>query len=226
MPTNKARRSLVLVTGANAGMLDAALRSEADVVCLDFEDTVKDKAAAHALVPRLFDGASKSETAIRINPLSEPEGLRDLLLLRQMARLPNIVKMAKVSDPFEVQLAAGMLPGVDLMVIIETAEALERAAEIARSSPSVCGLLMGGKDLSEALGCARTWNGLLYARGRVAHAAATAGIAAYDEPYRPLDDLKGLAETCGRLVEMGYRGKTTVDLGQVPVINEQFANPR
>lgn len=217
------RRSLVLVTGANAAMLEAALKSEADMVCLDFEDTVQDKPAAHKLAARLLDGSFAGETAIRINPITEPEGLRDLLMLRHMAVRPQLVKLAKVCDPFEVRLAAEMLPGVALMVIIETAQALERASEIARASPAVAGLLMGGKDLSEALGCARSWNGLLWARGRVAQAAATAGIAAYDEPYRPLDDLQGLAETCGKVVEMGYRGKTTVDLRHVPILNDRFS---
>ncbi len=213
---------MVLVTGANGAMLDEALASRADIVCLDLEDTVEDKAAARALLPRLLAADFGGEASVRINPLSEAQGLRDLLWLRDMERSPPLVKLTKVEDPFEVRLAADILPGAEFMVIIETARALDRAADIGRASPAIAGLLMGGKDLSQSLRCARSWNGLLYARGRVAHAAAIAGVGAYDEPYRPLEDLKGLADTCAKLREMGYRGKTTVAVPQVDVINEAF----
>ncbi|WP_459615678.1 aldolase/citrate lyase family protein [Bordetella sp. 2513F-2] len=213
------RRSIVLVTGANSDMLEEALRSEADVICLDFEDTVADKAAAHALLPRLMDGSFKGEVAIRINPLSEAEGLRDLLFLQSLPNAPRLVKMTKVSDPYEVKLAAQMLPDTEFIVIIETAQALENVAAIAAASPAVYGLVVGGKDLSSSLGASRSWSGLLYARGRIAAAAAAAGVAAEDEPYRPLDDLQGLEETCVKIREMGFTGKTTVDLRHVPIIN-------
>jgi citrate lyase beta subunit len=216
------RRSIVLITRANEAMLAAALQSNADVICVDFEDTVSDKPAAHRLAHMALASDTRAEVAVRINPLTTEEGLRDLLMLRAMPNPPKLVKLAKVFDPFEVRLAAEMLPGAELLVIVETAQALERAPEIAAASPRVAGLMLGGKDLSEALGCARNWNGLLYARGRLVQAAAMAGVPAFDEPYRPLDDLAGLADTSRKLVDMGFKGKVAVDLGQVDIINDLF----
>jgi len=187
-------RSMMLVTGANRATLDAALRSDADMICLDLEDTVTDKDAAYALIPHLLEHSGPALKSIRLNSMSTEEGLKNLLMVRGMKTKPDMVKLAMVSDPYEVKLAASLLPGMPLVVIIETALALERAQHIAAAAPEVLAISLGGKDLSDSLGCARNWQGLLYARGRVAHAAAIAGVQALDEPYRPLDDLAGLAE--------------------------------
>jgi citrate lyase beta subunit len=159
---------------------------------------------------------------VRINALSTSDGLRDLLMLSEWKAQPAIVVIAKVNDPYEIRLAARMLPGTELFAIIETAEGLEAAAEIARAAPSLSALLLGGKDLSHSLGCERSWEGLHWARGRLVHAAALGGVEAHDEPYRPLEDLEGLAETCRKVKAMGYKGKATVDLRHVALINEIF----
>jgi citrate lyase beta subunit len=218
------RRSKILVRGASRQEYDAALASEVDIVCVDLEDTVadKDKDAARKLAADLLSCGARAETSVRINALSTPDGLRDLLMLREWKVLPAIVVVTKVNNPYEIQLAAQMLPGTELFAIIETAEGLEAAADIARASPSLSALLLGGKDLSHSLKCERNWEGLHWARGRLVQAAALGGIEAHDEPYRPLEDLEGLAVTCRKVKAMGYKGKATVDLRHVPIINEIF----
>lgn len=219
------RRSKILVRSASRAELDAALSSEVDIVCVDLEDTVaeKDKDAARKLAADLLACRATAETSVRINAVSTPDGLRDLLMLREWSVRPAIVVIAKVNDPYEIRLAAQMLPGTELFAIIETAEGLEAAADIARAAPSLSALLLGGKDLSHSLACERNWDGLLWARGRLVHAAALGGIEAHDEPHRPLEDLEGLATTCRKMKAMGYKGKATVDLRHVPIINDLFS---
>jgi citrate lyase beta subunit len=219
------RRSKILVRGASRRELDAALASEVDIVCVDLEDTVadKDKDAARKLTAELISSGTGAETSVRINAVSTAEGLQDLLMLREWNVRPAIVVIAKVCDPYEVRLAAQMLPGTELFAIIETAQGLEAAADIARAAPSLSALLLGGKDLSHSLGCERNWEGLHWARGRLVQAAALGGVHAHDEPYRPLDDLAGLEVTCNRVKAMGYKGKATVDLRHVPIINRIFS---
>jgi citrate lyase beta subunit len=212
----------MLVTGADARVLDAAVDSSADVVCLDLEDTVEDKAGARRLAEALLARDIRAETAIRINPLTTEDGLHDLLWLCAMQRKPKLVMMTMVLDPFEVQLVARMLPGVELVVIIETAEALESAAAMARAAPSVSALLFGGKDLALSLRCTRNWEGLAYGRGRVAHAAALAGVDVFDEVFHPLNDYQALATACEKARVLGYSGKMTIGLGQIPIINDGF----
>jgi len=83
-------------------------------------------------------------------------------------------------------------------------------------------LWLGGKDLSEALGCTRTAVGLAAPRASAVHAAALAGLPALDDVYRPFDDLQGLAASCAQGREVGFRGKVTVDARQVDIINASF----
>ena len=217
------RRSKFLVRNASGADLQAALASESDIVCVDLEDTVEDKAAARALAASLKGVQCRAELSLRLNALSTEEGLRDLLMLKEWSWRPPIVVLTKVEDPYEVALAGSLLKGVELYAIIETARGLQLAESIGKASSAVSALLLGGKDLSHALGCARNWEGLAYARGRLIHAAALAGVEAHDEPYRPLEDLEGLAETCRKARAMGYAGKATVDLRHVPVINALFS---
>lgn len=218
------RRSKFLVRNASESDLVAAMASDVDTICVDIEDTVEDKVAARKLAETLPSRNMRAEASVRINPLTTKEGLADLLWLSGWAKRPSLIVMAKVVDPHEIRIAAEMLPGAELCAIIETPEALEAAADIGRASHALHALMLGGKDLSMALGCARSWDGLLYARGRLVHAAALAGVEAHDEPYRPLEDLEGLAVCCRKAREMGFAGKATVDLRHAGIINEAFSD--
>src|SRR5690606_35112106 len=120
------------------------------------------------------------------------DGLKDLLLLRALPRAPNIIVLSKTEDPHEVRLAQQLLlprhPQMQIQAIIETAAALLKVEEIA-AQPGLHSISLGGKDLSESLRIARSWDALLYARGRCAAAAAAADIPIVDGPQPPSDDL-------------------------------------
>ena len=82
-------------------------------------------------------------------------------------------------------------------IIIETNAALESAYEIAQTSARIEALFFGGGDMAAELRCRNTWEPLLYARSRVVHAAAAAGIDVIDVPYLDLNDLTGMErEAC------------------------------
>ncbi len=211
---------MALVTGASEVRLQAALESDADIVCVDLEDTVEDKAAARALLRRALAQPHACEIGVRLNPVSTAEGLHDLLLLESLAAQPDLAVLTMVTDPFEVELVARILPRVAIMVIVETAPGLERAAELA-SCPNVESLWLGGKDLSYALGCDRV-RGLGWARARVAHAGALAGVKVFDDIYRPFDDFDGLAAACAEGRALGLHAKVTLDPAQVAKINQHL----
>ena len=77
-------------------------------------------------------------------------------------------------------------------MIIETNQGLERAIEIAKSSPRIDSMILGAVDMSAELRCQKAWEPLLYTRSRLVHAAASAGIDLLDVPYLNLDDPAGL----------------------------------
>ena len=50
----------------------------------------------------------------------------------------------------------------------------------------------GGMDMAAELRCRNAWEPLLYARARVVHAAAVAGLDVIDVPYLDLEDPEGM----------------------------------
>ncbi len=119
-------------------------------------------------------------------------------------------------------MSAGPAREIRFCVIIETNQGLERAIEIARSSPRIDSLILGAVDMSAELRCEKAWEPLLYTRSRLVHAAASAGVDLLDVPYLNLDDPAGLkteAEACQRL---GFTGKASIHPKQISIINAAF----
>jgi citrate lyase beta subunit len=218
-------RSVLLSIEASETELDANINCGADVVCIDLEDTVTDKSAARRLAASFHQSGYAGPRGLRINPLSDEEGLRDILMIREATWRPDIVVLTMVVDPFEVRLADELLPPeCRIIALIETAEAVENCRAIAGMSRRLAALMFGGKDLAYALGSHRTNDALDYSRGRMKVAASAAGLRALDENYRPLDDLEGLQAASSRVRGMGYGGRLTVSARHVPIINTTFAD--
>ncbi len=224
-------RATLFVGALALDELGATLSSGADLACIDLEDAVPPgrkaearaallRAAAQAVVP------PGVQLVTRVNALVEPEGWEDLRAL--LADAPGVggVMLPKVDDEQEVRAAGELIeaerPGVDLYAIIETAKGLEHCGRIAQAHPRLRALFFGGFDLSTALGCDMTWEPLLYARSRVVHAGALAGVPVIDSPFPNLADLPGLQADCARVKALGMSGKSAKHASQVATIREAF----
>ena len=108
-------------------------------------------------------------------------------------------------------------------MIIETNQGLERAIEIAKSSPRIDSMILGAVDMSADLRCVKAWEPLLYARSRLVHAAASAGIDLLDVPFLNLDDPDGLAREAQACAQLGFTGKASIHPNQIPIINAAFS---
>lgn len=90
------RRSLLFVPGLRPDRFAKALDSGADIVCVDIEDAVPlpRKQEARELTLPVFaeDTHPHVETMVRVNPLSTPDGLKDILALRDCAAPPKARK--------------------------------------------------------------------------------------------------------------------------------------
>jgi citrate lyase subunit beta/citryl-CoA lyase len=127
----------------------------------------------------------------------------------------------------------GLTKRIALEVLIEDAEGLANAVDIARASPRLEAVIFGAGDLS-ASQHARVdgnfdpvtaypgdfWH---FARVQVVTAARVAGIDAIDAPYPAYKDLEGYrrAATHGSL--LGFDGKWAIHPGQVSIANEVFS---
>ena len=109
-----------------------------------------------------------------------------------------------------------------LHVIIEANDGLADAQAIARASRRVASLLFGAVDMSAELRCANAWEPLLYARARVVHAAASAGIDVLDVPFLDLADDEGLAREAAAAAAMGFGGKAAIHPRQLAAIHAAF----
>ena len=228
----RARRSLIFAPGNKPEMYPKALKTGADIVTVDLEDAIapQHKDVARAATLALFaesvpdDGV---ERIVRINCLRTPEGLADLQAIIESDTPPPALMLPKVKSPDEIrvheELLTGSHAGIRFHVIIETNEGLECAHEIARSSGRIDSLLFGGVDMAAELRVEPGWDALLYARSRLVHAAASAGLDLVDVPFLDLDDDQGLAEEARKCANLGITGKGAIHPKQIAVLNQTFS---
>jgi citrate lyase beta subunit len=225
------RRSLLFVPGLRPDMFPKALNSGADIVCVDMEDAVarNRKDEGRALTLPLFKNRThpQVEQMVRINGLSTPDGLKDLTAIIESASPPPAIMIPKIRSAEEIQileslLSSGPARAIRFCVIIETNQGLERAVEIAKSSSRIDSMILGAVDMSADLRCEKAWEPLLYARSRLVHAAASAGIDLLDVPYLNLEDPEGLRREATGCAKLGFTGKASIHPGQIPIIHEAF----
>ncbi len=225
------RRSLLFVPALRPDRYAKALDSGADIVCIDMEDAVarsrKDEGRALTL-PLFKDNTHPQvERMVRINGLSTPDGLKDLSAIIESDAPPPAIMIPKIRSAEEVQLIESLLSSgaareIRFCVIIETNQGLERAIEIAKSSARIDSLILGAVDMSADLRCEKSWEPLLYARSRLVHAAASAGIDLLDVPFLNLDDTEGLRREATSCARLGFTGKASIHPNQLPTIHEAF----
>ena len=212
-------------------MFPKALATGADIVCVELEDGIapKDKAIARANALKLFEKPQADdgiERILRINSLREGFGLEDVQGVLASDAPPPALMMPKVLTPDEVVMLDDLLTerghGIRLHVIIETNAGLEAAYDIAHCSPRLDAMFFGGVDMAAELRCRNEWEPLLYARSRVVHAAASAGLDVIDVPYLDLEDMEGMKRAAIQARELGFSGKGAVHPKQISDLNEVF----
>jgi len=229
--TVRPRRSFIFSPGLRPDMFPKALACGTDIVCVELEDGIapKDKAAAREAGLGLFaqpqadDGV---ERIVRINCLRTEFGLLDIQAVIATDTPPPSLMVPKVMTPDEVVWLDDLLTerGHDtrLHIIIETNQGLEAAYDIAHASSRIDALFFGGVDMAAELRCKNAWEPLLYARSRVAHAAAAASIDAIDVPYLDLEDLDGMEREASLARDLGFSGKGSIHPKQIPILNGVF----
>ena len=224
-------RCILFFPGSRADRFAKAVASGADRVCMDLEDAVepegKNEARANA-VALIGRGTHADRLVVRMNHPDSRDGAADLEALAgawDAAGEPPAIMVPKVSGPDELEVVRARL-GSDggappLIAMIETASGLAAVERIA-SAPGVTALLFGGVDLSTELGCSLEWDALLYARSRIVHAAALAGVGAIDFPWLDAADADGLLAEATAVRGLGFRGKAAIHPDQVATIQGVF----
>ncbi|MEZ4416394.1 MAG: CoA ester lyase [Gemmatimonadota bacterium] len=235
-PRLRPRRTILFVPGDRPDRFEKACASGADAVCIDLEDAVAASAKARARAAALeFIGSvcvpgsvdSGPELILRINAFGSEAGALDLAALEESCAAPHALMLPKVQGPDDVNAVALHLEthsatGAALLPLIESAAGLHQVEAVACASVRVAALPMGGLDLAADLGAVPEWDSLLYARSRIVHAAALAGIAALDVPFTHVEDLEGLEREASRVRRLGFQGKMAIHPGHVPILHDVF----
>ncbi len=225
------RRSFIFAPGTRPDMFPKALASGADIVCVDLEDAIapqhkdeaRDKTLALFHEPQADDGV---ERMVRINCLRTRDGYADIVAILDSPAPPPAIMLPKVVSPDEVAGLDELFTESDiptrLHVIIETNRGLEACHEIARATDRIDALFFGGVDMAAELGAGGDWASLLYARARLAHAAANAELDVIDVPFLDLNDLDGMRTEAEACANLGFSGKGSIHPKQIPILNEVF----
>ena len=225
------RRSFIFIPSLRPDMFPKALASGADIVCVELEDGIapKDKAEARQKALALFETPQADdgvERILRINSMRERFGIEDVKAVLKSKTPPPALMMPKLRTPDEVVILDQLLTeaghATRLHVIIETNEGLEAAFEIAKCSDRIDAMFFGGVDMAAELRCQNTFDAMIYARSRVVHASAAAGLDVIDVPFLDLDDPEGMRVEAEKVRDLGFSGKGSVHPKQISALNEVF----
>ncbi len=225
------RRSFIFCPGNRPDMIPKALKSGADMVCIDLEDAIipEHKSLSRIETIKAFENIESPtgvETLIRINDVNSEEGKRDIDLILNAKNTASGLMLPKIQSIEEIITLENKIKeknkDLNLHIIIETNQGLENAWSIAHSSSLIKSLLFGGVDMSADLGCNGDWFSLLYARSRVVHAAAGAGIDSIDVPFLDLEDMEGMNTEAQKSKNLGFSGKGSIHPKQIEQLNKVF----
>jgi (S)-citramalyl-CoA lyase len=231
---NQPRRSLLFVPATRLDRYAKALATGADAVCIDLEDAVGDEAKGLARRDALRILATqrpgRPEVWLRINAPQTALSHLDLEALREAGLKPDALVVPKVAgEDTVVQLESeltGVMQGVPLVLMIESAKAMVNIDAIAGASADVTALLFGAIDYSADVGCAVDWEALLYARSRVVLAAAAASVDVLDAPFMRVPSRDALEVESRGAARLGFTGKAAIHPTQIDVIQEAFTPTR
>ncbi|MDE3231402.1 MAG: CoA ester lyase, partial [Chloroflexota bacterium] len=224
------RRSELTCPGHSLKMMAKAAQSAADQVMFDLEDAcaVSQKEGARKTVIEALTTLDFGQKirAFRPNGPNTRFFYRDIVEVVEAAgRSLDCIVLPKVNGPADVIFADRLLTqielnmgfpigGIKLEALIETAEAVLHAEDIAKASPRLGGLAFGLVDYAGDIGAKETgaeqffyYN---YAKAKTLTAARAAGITAVDGVTLAIRDTEACRRDAEMAARMGFDGKWAV----------------
>jgi citrate lyase subunit beta / citryl-CoA lyase len=244
----RSRRSELATPASSPKMLGKAPGLGADMVFMDLEDACAPSAKAEARghIATMLNEHTWDNTirAVRVNGLdtiwchddvvevvTAAGANLDILVIPKARSARDVWWFDVLLSQLEAKL--NLKRRIGLEVLIEEAEGLENAAEIARASSRIEAIILGAGDLSASLHARVTtsfqpvltypgdfWH---YARAKVVAAARAAGVDAIDYPFPDFQDPDAYRRECEMASVMGFDGKWCIHPSQVPIANEVFS---
>ena len=237
-------RTALFVPANRPDRVEKALRSEADAIIIDLEDSVPppEKAKARTTIREKASYFEDRLIFVRVNPLTSTFFRGDFAetAFREVRgfMLPKVEKGTDLEQFNQVLLKVEREKGLPeghflVLPLIESAASVLRVDEIlsTRTTPDRCyTAAFGAADYTLDLGIEMTREGteLLYPRSRIAIACRAAGLAPpIDTPFMiDLFDEDALTRDATRAKGLGFQGKLVVHPRQIEPCNRIFSPSR
>jgi citrate lyase subunit beta/citryl-CoA lyase len=236
------RRSELTVPGHSMKMMAKAAASNADQVMFDLEDAcaVSQKVEARQTVIAAFntlDFGGKIR-AFRPNNVRTKFFYRDLIEVIEAAGSNiDVVVIPKCYGPEDVLFVDRFLSQIEenmgyeighikLEILIESADAVLHAEQIAKCTSRMGGLIFGLADFAGDIGAqelgAEQFFYYNYAKAKCIIAARAAGLTVVDGVTLAIRDLDACRRDAQMGLRMGFDGKWAIHPSQIDVIHEVY----
>lgn len=222
-------RSWLYVPGDRPDRFDKALRSGADAIVIDLEDSVRParRDQARQAVAGWASQQDLRNVFVRISSLRCADGRRDLdavaglgLAGLRIAKTRTGQDVAEVGQALDAARAA-----TAVYPLLESALGLASVREVLAAHRRVAGVCLGESDLRAELGISDE-GALDWIRTLIVVSARAAGLPAPPmSVYGKARDDDGLQADCERGRRRGFFGRSAIHPRQVPVINQVFRPP-
>ena len=219
-------KSNLFIPGHTLDRLDRGLNSNASALIIDLEDGCPDDKKIEAreeLIGLLKKGDVFTKPLfVRVNDAMNENGRQDIDALSDFENQIEAIILPKTqSFDFLATLAPMIAFENKLVPLIETPRAVDTVTQIA-AFKGVIGLFFGAADFSAGMGSKLAWEPLLYARHKVALAAAMYNLFTIDAPFFYIDNEEGLKEEAEKVKNLGFTGKAAIHPSQIDFINDAF----
>jgi citrate lyase subunit beta/citryl-CoA lyase len=233
-------RSLLFVPGNSQKFIEKSKTLDADIVCLDLEDSVPPD--QKPLAREMIRGAlserksyhSSSALYVRINSVDSGFAVEDLSASVQQGIEGIIVPKVNTEDTIidtarlvtKLEEEREIVKGhIKLIASIETAQGVLNAYDIAKADGRISALLFGVFDFLYDMHLDYVENngtGYAYARAKLPVDARAAGALAIDAIWQNLDDAEGLKRDTQYARRLGYSGKSIIHPSQIDPVHKIF----
>jgi citrate lyase subunit beta / citryl-CoA lyase len=233
-------RSLLFVPGNSQKFIEKSKTLDADIICLDLEDSVppNQKPLAREMIRGALSERQNYHSAsglyVRINSVDSGFAEGDLSASVQQGIEGIIVPKVNTGDTIidtarlvsKLERERGIVNGhIKLIASIETAQGVLNAYDIAKADGRINALLFGVFDFLYDMHLDYVENngtGYAYARAKLPVDARAAGALAIDAIWQNVDDTEGLKRDTQYARRLGYSGKSIIHPSQIEPVHKIF----
>ena len=230
----------MFVPGHNEKLMESAVKSDADIILFDLEDSVQPAAnkilARELIVKNTLSGKfNKFSVYVRLNEIDTEFFLQDVIKLTE-APIDGFL-LSKTNSKEDVQYLANLLTSIErergleigtfnIIPILESAKSIVNINTIADCSSRITALGFGSEDYVSDIQGVRDFSNntsISFPRQLVPIVARANGLEAIDAAYIHVHDLEGLEVHCNEGKILGYSGMWVLHPKQNVLVNKYYS---